>query len=168
MLLFMLAAMAGPEDKLIALDRRIQAAMVANDVSVLKRSIADDFRFTHSDGSVETKADLLRTAALKPRYYLRRRVLSAKAEVHERLGFVFGILDVASGPRPEDAQGTSAVCYRLNYVHAFERRGGTWRLTSHSTTKMTQPERPCITARQRQLFHPLPTLGRNGMHIRWR
>lgn len=147
MVLFILAALARPEEKLIALDRRIQAAMVANDVSVLRRSIADDFHFTHSDGSVETKADLLRVAALKPRYYLRRRVLTAQAEVHGRLGFVFGSLDVASGPKPEDVPGTRAVCYRLNYVHTFERRGGAWQLLSHSTTEMTRPERPCATAR---------------------
>jgi hypothetical protein len=147
MLLLFLASIVGPAGaKLVALDRRIEAAMVANDRSVLRRSIAPDFRFTHADGSVETKEDVLRSAALKPAYYLRRDVITAAAELHGSFALVFGTLEVASGATAEDPSGTRAVCYTLNYVHAFGMRHGRWRLLSHRTTEMTKPVRPCTPA----------------------
>src|SRR5690242_15194504 len=112
MLLLILAASTAPaEDELVAVDRRIQAAMVSNEAFVLRRYIADDFRFTHANGFVETKADVLRTAALKPQYYIRRRVVRAASEVYGRFGLVVGSLDVASGPTPEDPPSAQAVCY---------------------------------------------------------
>jgi hypothetical protein len=117
--------------------------MVSNETLVLRRYIADDFRFTHVDGSVETKADVLRTASLKPRYYIRRRVVTAASEVHGRFALVVGSLDVASGRTPEDPPSVQAVCYTLNYVHAYEMRHGRWQLLSHRTTEMTHPEGPC-------------------------
>jgi hypothetical protein len=139
-LLFSTALATG---QLVALDRRIQAAMVADDGSILRRYIAKDFRFTHADGTVETKADVLRIAAARPRSYLRRRVVHAGAEIHGRFGLVFGSLDVATGPTRQDPPDTRVVCYALNYMHTYEKRDGRWQLLSHRTTKMTRPERPC-------------------------
>jgi len=128
---------------LVDLDRHIQRAMVADERPILRRYIAKDFRFTHSDGSIETKADVLRTAAMRPRYYLGRRVVHASAEVHGQIGFVYGSLEVASGRTPGDPPGIRAVCYSLHYVHSYEIRNGRWQLMSHRTTKITKPERPC-------------------------
>lgn len=144
MLLFFTAALTA--NQLIALDRRIQMAMVADERPVLRHYIAKDFRFTHADGSIETKADVLRTAAMRPRFYLRRRVVHASAKVHDRIGLVFGSLDVASGSTPEDPPGTQAVCYSLNYVHTYQMWHGRWQLIRHRTTEITQPERPCSPA----------------------
>lgn len=144
-LLFLLAQAGATGDELIALDRRIQAAMVANDIEVLRRSLADDLRFTHSDGAVESKADIMRAAALRPRYYLRRNVVHAAAELHGSFALVFGSLDVASGLMPGDPPTSKPVCYALNYVHVFEKRDGRWQLLSHRTTELTKPERACPT-----------------------
>ena len=132
--------------ELIALDRRIQAAMVTNDISTLRRTMADDFKFRHSDGTVERKTDVLKAAALKPRYYLRRDVLHAEAEVYGSFALIFGTLDVASGAYGADAHESEAVCYALNYVHVFRKRQRRWQLLSHRTTAITQPERPCSVA----------------------
>lgn len=60
--MFLLLAATLAANQLIALDRRIEAAMVADERPALRRCIAKDFRFTDADGSIETKADVLRTA----------------------------------------------------------------------------------------------------------
>lgn len=142
---FFTAALA--TNQLVVLDRRIQAAMVADQETILRQYIADDFRFTHADSTVETKVGVLRAAAMRPRHYLRRRVVHAAAEIHGRIGLVFGNLDVATGPTSEDPPGTQAVCYSLNYVHVYEKRAGRWQLLTHRTTQMTEPERPCTPSR---------------------
>lgn len=147
MFLIFLAAHASSmtPGELIALDRRIQAAMVTNNLPVLRRMIADDFRFEHSDGTTERKADVLKAAALNPRYYLRRKVVQAEAEVHGSFGLVFARLEVASGADPADAHEHKAVCYALSYVHVFRKRHRQWQLLSHRTTALIKPERPCAT-----------------------
>ena len=147
MLLFLIAALTEPvANELVALDRRIQTAMVQNQTSVLSRSIADNFRFTHDDGFVETKADVLRSASLMPRYYLRRVVLKSVAEAYGNFGLVIGSLDVASGPAAGDPPETRAACYTLNYVHVYVKRVGRWQLLSHRTTEMTRLPRACAPA----------------------
>lgn len=145
MLLFALAHVMTPateEQALIALDRQIQAAMVANDARLLSQKLADDFRFTHGNGSVQDKAAVLRAAAAKPRYYLRRDVISPIAEVHGDIGLVIGNLDVASGPTLREPT-RAPVCYALNYVHLYKKRDGRWQLLAHRTTETTKPSGPC-------------------------
>lgn len=146
MLSLLIAGAASLETQLIALDRRIQVAMVANQSSFLRSAIAADFCFTHADGLTESKADVIRTAARTPRYYLRRDVLKARAEVHGKLALVFGSLDVASGPTPTDPPDAKPVCYALNYIHVFVKRQDRWQLRSHRTTKMIKPQGLCAPA----------------------
>jgi hypothetical protein len=143
MLSVLVAAADSAADQPVSLDRRIQAAMVTNDTKVLSAAIADDFRFAHADGSVETKSDVIRTSAARTRYYLRRKVLAAAAHVRGRVATVSGTLDVASGRLPGDPPGLWAMCYTLTYVHVYTRRSNRWQLLSHRTTAMTIPEHPC-------------------------
>lgn len=143
MLPVLLAAADSAAYQLVSLDRRIQAAMVTNDAKVLSAAIAADFSFAHADGSVETKRDVIRTAAARPRYYLRRKVLAAAAHIRGRVATVSGTLDVASGRLPGDPPGLIATCYTLTYAHVYVRRIGRWQLLSHRTTAMTIPEHPC-------------------------
>jgi hypothetical protein len=130
------------EQQLVALDRRIQQAMVAGDTAFLSRALTHDFRFTHSTGPVQDKADIVGNAARHS--YLRRDVLNPVAEVHGKIALVLAGLDVASGPRPTDPATTRGpTCYALNYVHLFVERAGRWQLLSHRTTEMTKRPAPC-------------------------
>lgn len=139
-----LLASTGQSDdqQLIALDRQIQQALVTNDTAFLSRTLADDFRFTHGNGGVQDKADVIRMAGRTPRYYLRREVLNPVAEVHGNIALVLGSLDVASGPSPKEPT-RDPVCYVLSYVHLFAKRAGRWQLLSHQTTQMTKAPAPC-------------------------
>ena len=128
---------------LIFLDKRIQQAMVAGDTDLLSRALSPDFQFRHSDGSIETKADVLRSASRSPKYYLNREVRDAKAEVHGSAAIVRAILSVKTGPENGATGNSGPVCYALKYVHAFVRRDRRWQLVSHSTTSIIEPERAC-------------------------
>lgn len=131
--------------KLITLDRDVQQAMVRGNVSFLSRALARDFKFTHADGFVQTKSDVIRLARRTPRYYLRRDVIDPTVELHGSVALVLGNLDVASGPEAKES-GNQAYCYSLDYVHLFSRRAGQWQLLSHRTTKMTKSPVPCPNA----------------------
>lgn len=128
--------------ELIALDRQIQHAMVAGDQVFLSQTLSDDFRFTHADGNVESKTDIIRLAGRQPRYFLRRDVLSPTVERHGSIALVLGTMDIASGPvaqEPDDAK----FCYALNFVHLFVMRRGRWQMVSHRTMQITKAEAAC-------------------------
>ena len=137
-MLFLLAVAVSPPsgEGLISLDREVQAAMVADDATVLSRDLRADFRFTHFGGEVETKKDVVRTAARKQGDFVSRDVLHPVAEVHGNVGLVLGSLNVMSGH-------TKPICYTLNYVHLYLWRAGQWQMVSHRTTEMTKPPAPC-------------------------
>ena len=136
LLLLAPAVLAPSVEGLISLDRKVQAAMVADDAVSLSRDLAADFRFTHFGGEVQTKRDVVRTAATKQGDYVSRDVLHPVAELHGNVGLVLGSLNVVSGR-------TKPVCYALNYVHLFVWHAGRWQMVSHRTTEMTMPPAPC-------------------------
>jgi ketosteroid isomerase-like protein len=57
------AATSGDDQKTVAaLDTQYQAAVKANDASTMDRILADDFILVEGDGTIMTKADLLKEA----------------------------------------------------------------------------------------------------------
>jgi len=66
-------------------DRRF-AAMEANDVAELEAVLADDLHYTHANGMVEDKAEVIRRIASGERVYRRVRMIART--VSEQPGFV--------------------------------------------------------------------------------
>lgn len=66
-------------------DRRF-AAMEANDTAALEQVLADDLHYTHANGMVEDKAEVVRRIASGERVYQKVRMI--EREVSPQNGFV--------------------------------------------------------------------------------
>ena len=117
----------------LALEKRIEEAVLRADVAFLDRVCADDFTYTHGDGwttgdpilGVDTKAAWL--ASLTGRYSLRE-VDSQQIEVHGDVAITMGRLRARSGGPAADQRSFS-----FWYVRVYAQRDGEWRYLSHRT-----------------------------------
>ena len=117
----------------LALEKRIEEAVLRSDVAFLDRVCADDFTYTHGDGwttgdpilGVDTKAEWL--ASLDGRYSLRE-VDSQQVEVHGDVAITMGRLRARTGGPAADQRSFS-----FWYVRVYAQRDGEWRYLSHRT-----------------------------------
>ena len=117
----------------LALEKRIEDAVLRADVAFLDRACADDFTYTHGDGwttgdpilGVDTKAEWL--DSLAGRYSLRE-VDSQQIEVHGDVAITMGRLRARSGGPAADQRSFS-----FWYVRVYAQRDGEWRYLSHRT-----------------------------------
>jgi len=124
---------------LISLERRVERAMVAGETRFLSEALSNDFQFTHADGAVETKWEVIRLTTQNSKYYLRRDVLNPTVEQHGGVALVSGNLDVFRGPMGDEHRN-SGFCYALNFIHVFVMRSRRWWLFSYRTTQLTKAE----------------------------
>lgn len=108
-------------------DRLIEEAVVRGDVQALQQVYTEDFRFTHSTGDVQTKAQWLEAVAL--RTFTSRIVSAVQVESHGNAALTTGRLEVKTR---DPSSG-----YTLRYVRLYQRVDGRWRLASHFTTELS-------------------------------
>ena len=129
-LLLPFAALADDAADLKAMDQRWAASTVKNDAADVGRIFADDLRYVHGSGKVETKQEFL--ASMKSgsmKYHsiemdeLAVRVLGETAVVtstpHIRI-FIDG--------KDQD--------FRVRFLRVYVKRGGRWQLSFHQATRL--------------------------------
>ena len=127
---------------LIRLDQRWQEAIVLGDAEFIQKRTAEDFVFTHIDGTGgDTKADWVRWAKQTPRLFLERKVSNQSVELHDDVALVFGRLDV----RTRGKTASDALCYAVQYVHLYGMRDGQWMFLSHRSSQNLEESHPCST-----------------------
>ena len=120
-------------EEVLALEKRIEEAVLRADVAFLDEVCADDFTYTHGDGwttggailGVDRKQAWL--DSLAGRYSLRE-VDSQQVEVHGDVAITMGRLRARSGG-PQAAQRS----FSFWYVRVYAQRDGQWRYLSHRT-----------------------------------
>ena len=120
-------------EEVLALEKRIEEAVLRSDVAFLDEVCADDFTYTHGDGwttggavlGVDRKQEWL--DSLSGRYSLRE-VDSQQVEVHGDVAITMGRLRARSGGPEADRRSFS-----FWYVRVYALRDGQWRYLSHRT-----------------------------------
>ncbi len=120
-------------EEVLALEKRIEEAVLRADVAFLDAVCADDFTYTHGDGwttggpvlGVDRKQEWL--ASLSGRYS-SREVDSQQVEVHGDVAITMGRVRASSGGPPEARRSFS-----FWYVRVYAQRDGRWRYLSHRT-----------------------------------
>ena len=113
----------------IATERARGTAMLAADLKALAGILADDFRYTHSNGKVETKASHIGTYEAGLRY--------ARFNVTQLTGHVVtpdvvvlnGLFDQSKGTDGKMADA------RLLFQAVWRKKGGAWQIVSLQTAK---------------------------------
>ncbi len=85
-------------DDLKRIERELAAAVLHVDLAILERTYADDFRFTHSTGNVQTKAEWLRDLRSGETSYTARSIDSIEVELHDDVAITTGAFMRASIP----------------------------------------------------------------------
>ena len=116
-----------------ALEQRIENAVVAREVAFLDSAYAPDFRFKHSTGDLDTRAEWV--ASVQQSRFDSRQVDSLDVELHGDVALTTGRLHVRR--RPDDpgwATNPRWREYTVRYARVYVRRAGRWRLLTHHST----------------------------------
>jgi ketosteroid isomerase-like protein len=104
----------------------IDNAVVRKDLSFLQLHYADDFRFIHATGVIDSKSSWMNN--VKTNRMLSRSNDSVLVELHGNLAVVTGTLTVRF-PKETARKG-----YAVRYVRVFTLKGKLWQLVSHHST----------------------------------
>jgi hypothetical protein len=128
---------AGAAAEVLALEQRIEAAVVRGDVAYVDSVLSSDFRFVHGDGWTtggkalmdDDKAAFLKSVADKE--YLVHDLDSVKAEVHGDIVITYGRYVSLYVPRSRAANPGQLNSIWFERVYA--KRDGQWKFLSHRT-----------------------------------
>ena len=126
-------AEAGRAAEVLALERRIEDAVLQADVAFLDGVCASDFTYTHGDGwttggavrGVDHRAEWLASLAGR---YSRREVDSQQVELHGDVAITMGRVRASSGP-----SAGAPRTFSFWYVRVYALRDGRWQYLSHRT-----------------------------------
>lgn len=125
----------GPEGELLQAEQQRQQALVDADVPALQELLGEELRFTHSNGSVETKYVLLASLESGRLDYVSARGRDVVALAYGEAGVVAGTavleLRAAGGPLQK---------VRNVFTAVYVKREGAWRLVAYQSTRA--PEGP--------------------------
>jgi len=116
-------------DELLAVNSRIDQAVVQKAMPTLDSLYADDFVFTHGTGYVEGKEGWLRSVKNPSQKFIQRQQDSTSVEIHIDIAIVRGKLEIL---RDDSGKRTA---YGIWYQRVYGRRQQQWKLVSHYTTK---------------------------------
>lgn len=125
--LFLLSwvASAQTEQQLLDFEKQIEAAVVAADISFLQKGYADDFRFKHGTGHIDSKATWLKDVEKNKGKFVSRTVDTAEAELHGEIGITQGTISVKR----------TDTTYTIHYVRVYRRNDNSWELFMHRTVQ---------------------------------
>ncbi len=120
-------------EEVLALEKRIEEAVLRADVAFLDEVCAEDFTYTHGDGwttggpvlGVDRKQEWLDSLAGR---YSSREVDSQQVEVHGDVAITMGRLRARSGGPEAERRSFS-----FWYVRVYAQRDGQWKYLSHRT-----------------------------------
>lgn len=110
------------------------AAMVAGDREALRRILADDLTYTHTNGWEETKAAFLSTLASGGLAYLSIQPEDVNVRVYGPVGVVTGRSEmrVRSGDRE--------LSFAIRFLEVHAKQDGGWKLVAWQSTRLPEDQ----------------------------
>ncbi|MBL9214831.1 MAG: nuclear transport factor 2 family protein [Opitutaceae bacterium] len=119
----------------IAGEKARNAALLAGDVNAVAAVLADDLRYIHSTGKLESKADILKAVTAKTLAYQRMETLNLNvAEVTPGVAVLTGTIDQRK--LTPTGSWTDA---KLLFQAVWRLDGGAWRLVAMQTALPPAP-----------------------------
>jgi hypothetical protein len=112
---------------LLRFEQSIDDAVVACNIPFLQKVYADDFRFKHGTGLVDSKASWLKNVQELKGKFISRAIDSVEVEIHGTIGITNGRLSVH---RYTD---TGESRYIIKFVRVYLRKGKDWQMIMHRT-----------------------------------
>ncbi len=118
------------EKKLVELEKKRFAAMVAVDFAMLREMLADDLRYTHSNAKFETKAEFLTEITDGTLRYQKMEPEQIVVKVFKKTAVITGLVYVSV------KQGDRTVDSQLRYTDVWQKRGGRWQMVAWQSTRV--------------------------------
>lgn len=124
--------------QIVALEQRIEDAVVRRDTTFLESVYAPTFRFKHATGQLEDRAWRMQALRTPPRQgrgsaqMVERRVDSLDVEVHGDVALSTGRIHIKRDGPPSPNRD-----YTIRYARVYVRRDGRWQLLTHHSTEQT-------------------------------
>ena len=123
-LIMMASVAAFPQGvELLTFEKQIEQAVVNADIPFLQKAYAEDFRFKHGTGLVDSKSSWLKSVAESKGRFVTRAVDSVEVEIHGKIGITNGKITVTKTDKK----------YMIRYVRVYVRNEKQWQLISHRT-----------------------------------
>ena len=117
----------GQEAELLSFEKEIEKAVVATNLPFLEKAYAEDFRFKHGTGLVDSKSSWIKAVAEAKGKYISRVVDSVEVEIHDKIGITNGKITVTRKTDKADRK------YMIKYVRVYVRKEQQWQLIMHRT-----------------------------------
>ena len=117
----------GQEVELLSFEKEIEKAVVATNLPFLEKAYAEDFRFKHSTGLVDSKSSWIKAVSEAKGKYISRVVDSVEVEIHDKIGITNGKITVTRKTDKADRK------YMIKYVRVYVRKEQQWQLIMHRT-----------------------------------
>ena len=127
LLLFISIPALSQEAELLNFEKNIEKAVVATDIPFLDKVYADDFRFKHGTGLVDSKSSWLRAVEQAKGKYISRVLDSVEVEIHDKIGITNGIITVTRKTDKADKK------YMVKYVRVYVKNEQQWKMIMHRT-----------------------------------
>ena len=115
------------EAELLSFEKEIERAVVATNLPFLEKAYAEDFRFKHGTGLVDSKSSWIKAVADAKGKYISRVVDSVEVEIHDKIGITNGKITVTRKTDKADRK------YMIKYVRVYVRKEQQWQLIMHRT-----------------------------------
>lgn len=115
--------------EIAALEHRVEEATMRGDVAFLDSVYAPSFRFKHSTGNLEQRADRLAALRASRTKVFARDLDSLDVEVHDDIALSTGRIHVR-----QDSRDPKWREYTIRYARVYVRRAGRWQLLTHHST----------------------------------
>jgi ketosteroid isomerase-like protein len=121
---------SAPSESVEQVERRRFAAMVAQDVAALEPMLAEDLRYIHSNGQLESKPQFLETIRSGRLRYREVAIQELDVRSYKDVAVITGLLAV-------DAQaGDQPVTLKLRFTDVYVSRDGRWQLVAWQSARL--------------------------------
>ncbi|MDX2268750.1 MAG: nuclear transport factor 2 family protein [Bryobacter sp.] len=121
------ADLRDPVDALMAW----REAMLKPDLDLLEQVLHEELQFSHSNGKLETKQDILNALSAKQVRYLSIEVGKQTLVTNQDMALLRGDMTIVNA-RGEAAPAT----WRINVLHVFVREKRVWRMIARQATRL--------------------------------
>lgn len=123
-------AIADAREDVLAADARRFAAMVGGDLATLEGLLTEDLIYTHSNGLVETRAQLLESLRSGKLRYLAAERSGETVRLHGDTAIVTGQADLKVSAQERELTLT------VRFTEVWVKSGGGWKLAAWQSTRI--------------------------------